>query len=231
MSHKLLIIIPYRDREEHLKEFLNYAQCNITNIDYTILVVEQMHDAPFNKGLLLNLGFNFFSEQYSYVCFHDVDILGQNFDYSYSDKVAHLSTTEILPNGTHREWYKNCLGGVTLFPNHLFATVNGFSNEYWGWGAEDDDLKLRCDSYNIEVIKRYSMYKCLPHERNVNRQLYKKNYTKFITNWRTKPDKRKPSIVVDGLSNCRQYIKNYNVTYNTHYILMKVNPIYDIAEI
>lgn len=231
MNHKMLIIVPYRDREEHLKQFVCYTKDNIKNIDYDILIVEQDFYSPFNRGLLLNLGFSFFSQQYSYICLHDVDMIGENFDYSYSDTVTHLSDIEILANGQYREWYGSFLGGVTLFPTHLFAKINGFSNKYWGWGAEDDDLKLRCDSYNLKIIKRNQIYKCLPHERNVNRELYKKNYNRFITNWRTKPEDRKQSIITDGLSNCKDFLKEYDISTNSTYTVMRVNIIYDITKI
>ena len=32
---------------------------------------------------------------------------------------------------------------------YLFKRVNGFSNEYWGWGFEDDDLLLRLTEQNV----------------------------------------------------------------------------------
>jgi hypothetical protein len=38
-------------------------------------------------------------------------------------------------------------GGASLLNTSTFQLVNGFSNQYWGWGGEDDDLlqRLRCD--------------------------------------------------------------------------------------
>ena len=39
--------------------------------------------------------------------------------------------------------YDLLVGGVlNLRKDHLLA-VNGYSNEYWGWGAEDDDMSYR----------------------------------------------------------------------------------------
>jgi len=34
-------------------------------------------------------------------------------------------------------------GGVLLFNEEQFITINGFSNMHWGWDATDDDLNMR----------------------------------------------------------------------------------------
>ena len=44
--------------------------------------------------------------------------------------------------------YPSLFGGVVMFTKENFAKVNGFSNLFWGWGAEDDDLYRRyCLTY------------------------------------------------------------------------------------
>jgi hypothetical protein len=139
MDKKLGVIVPYRDRHSHLiffqKQIAEYlSHCKIP---FELIIVEQCDTKPFNRGKLLNIGFIEAEKRgCDYVVFHDVDMLPIDVDYSYSDIPIHLATN-IANNPTY-------FGGVTIFPNKLFKDINGFPNEYWGWGFEDDELLRRC---------------------------------------------------------------------------------------
>lgn len=39
--------------------------------------------------------------------------------------------------------YEGIFGGVTAFKAEHFERVNGFSNQFYGWGGEDDDMYNR----------------------------------------------------------------------------------------
>ena len=96
MNPRLAIIVPYRDREEHLAQFVPHMDKFLSNkeIDYKIFVVEQGNDRPFNRGWLINVGYTIAKEQgFDYFCFHDVDMLPEDetCDYSWVDKPTHIA--------------------------------------------------------------------------------------------------------------------------------------------
>lgn len=156
-TNKLGIIVPFRNRHEHLDFFLSqieeYLEKN--GFDYVIIIVEQDNAKQFNRGMLLNIGFKYAKKmKCDYVVFHDVDMIPFDVDYSYSDKPLHLSTKFISEsNEEKRTIFKEYFGGVTLFPVEVFEKINGYSNKYWGWGFEDDDLLLRCKINDVELDK------------------------------------------------------------------------------
>ncbi len=145
---KLGVIVPYRNRPEHLKEFKRriIRYLDRTEIPYQIIIVNQDEARLFNRGMLLNVGFIYAKKlNCDYVVFHDVDMIPVQVDYSYSDVPLHLA------NNINKETFDTYFGGVTMFSVETFEKINGYSNKYWGWGYEDDDLLLRCKKFEIEL--------------------------------------------------------------------------------
>ena len=141
MKKKLAIIVPYRDRSTHLNTFISYMESYLKDYTYEIIVIEQADNQPFNRGKLLNIGAKYAIDNgFDYMCFHDVDMLPINADYSYPKEPTSLVSE--LENKEGNIFFKY-FGGITLFNVEDFVVVNGYSNNYWGWGYEDDDLFYR----------------------------------------------------------------------------------------
>jgi predicted glycosyltransferase involved in capsule biosynthesis len=64
--------------------------------------------------------------------------------------------------------YADIFGGVSALRRDHFERVNGFSNEFWGWGGEDDDMANRIKFHKLH-ISRYpaniAHYKMLAHKK------------------------------------------------------------------
>jgi len=153
-NHKLGIIVPYRDRYFDLVEFKSHITKHLSNsgINYYLIIVEQDDEKSFNRGKLLNIG-TIYAKKLGcdYVVFHDLDMLPEEVDYSYSDIPLHLATNLIGTEDFNRIVFDQYFGGVTLFPIKTFEEINGYSNNYWGWGYEDDDLLYRCKHYKVPL--------------------------------------------------------------------------------
>ncbi|KAJ6215519.1 hypothetical protein RDWZM_010019 [Blomia tropicalis] len=166
---RVAIIVPYRDREQHLRTFLwnMHPMLMRQNIDYAIYIVEQYGNDRFNRAKLMNVGFLEAGKQYDYDCyiFHDVDLIPEDDRnlYTCPKQPRHMSVA--VDKFRYRLPYKDLFGGVSALTREQFLTVNGFSNEFWGWGGEDDDMsnRVRHHHYKIErypkEIARYTMLK------------------------------------------------------------------------
>jgi len=145
---KIGIIVPYRNRRTHLNHFTTAIKNHFINskLDYELIIVEQADKKSFNRGSLLNIGVLKAKElKCTYVALHDVDMLPHDVDYSEVSVPTHLATNFISHEGKmKRIVFDEYFGGVTLFPINDYFHVNGYSNKYWGWGYEDDDLLWRC---------------------------------------------------------------------------------------
>ena len=83
-------------------------------------------------------------------------------------------------------------GGVVSLSKRVFTLVNGYSNGFWGWGAEDDDLYRRVISHNLTVThpipEHWARYTSLNHRKD------KANPERFLALERSAERRR-----VDGL--------------------------------
>lgn len=48
--------------------------------------------------------------------------------------------------------YPQYFGGVSALTPDQYLKMNGFPNEYWGWGGEDDDIAARSDSLPLPAF-------------------------------------------------------------------------------
>ena len=49
--------------------------------------------------------------------------------------------------------FSEIFGGAAAMTPEQLTKVNGFSNQYWGWGGEDDDMFKRIDANKFKIIR------------------------------------------------------------------------------
>jgi hypothetical protein len=145
------IIIPFRDdtkekiRTKQLDQFISYMTDFLKNEGcYHIFVIEQSDDKrKFNRGKLLNIGYKIAikSQDFTHFIFHDVDLLPSKELLPYyvdpGDNIVHIA--KVWKRYDSSKYF----GGVVSFPKKEYEKINGFPNNFWGWGGEDDELYLR----------------------------------------------------------------------------------------
>lgn len=48
--------------------------------------------------------------------------------------------------GLHPKYdYPDFIGGILLIRSDHFEAIRGMSNNFWGWGLEDDEFLHRCE--------------------------------------------------------------------------------------
>jgi hypothetical protein len=206
MTHKLGICIPYRNRKDHLEKLIPVLSKHLDNqgIDHMFYVGHQVDDKLFNRGAMKNVAAKYaFEDGCDYVAWHDVDMLPHSdCDYSYPDKTPiHIATK--LSKYKYGMEYDQYFGGVVLFNKEQVDKTNGYSNEYWDWGQEDDDLFWRAyyEGYTTgNVVKTYKdksvgnfngndSYLLIPTNREISNCLHYDHTISILFKPQQQPDK------------------------------------------
>jgi predicted glycosyltransferase involved in capsule biosynthesis len=215
--NNILIILPYGNinpKEKRNKQ-LNILVPHLTQlikdnysrkVKYFILVSEQVSPKKlFNRGLIINIGVHYFRNIIgapTNIIFHDIDILPNKHmfkEYSQSDKQSY----SIIP--IKSKLFQKIYGfklttgsAVYLTKPDLFIKANGYPNNFWGWGGEDNALHQRYKQLNIPLEyneKSNNNFKSIDYQRanNAEKMAYlKKNKIRNMTVWELlKEDKNK----------------------------------------
>lgn len=155
-----VIVIPYRNREKHL----NYYIKNTVPIlkkhlpNSKVVIVEQANNKEFNRGKILNVGFNEYKNKTNYFITQDVDINPkQNVVTNYYRPPLNKREVRSILGSP---W--DTLGGIIKISSSNIFKVNGFPNYCWGWGIEDRILKNRSDFLKLKKQSNFIYHKDNP---------------------------------------------------------------------
>ncbi|XP_025096876.1 beta-1,4-N-acetylgalactosaminyltransferase bre-4-like [Pomacea canaliculata] len=142
--YRVAVVIPYRDRLAHLTVLLAHLLPVLKRqqLHFRVFVVEQYGTLTFNKGRIMNAAFKEALKIFDFQCvvFHDVDLIPEDDRNMYTCPIMPRHMSVAIDEMNYRLAYQMLVGGVLNMRMEHYQLVNGYSNMYWGWGAEDDDM-------------------------------------------------------------------------------------------
>jgi len=159
----VVVIIPFRDRESHLILFKQYWRWFAEHgrnpkavQNWVVYVAEQFDSQTFNRGwnfngaLAVASGLTTASPDikadtgidFDCAVIQDIDYLPEKgVDYSDCDVPMQLSSE--IDRYNWKTPYMTSAGGIVSMSLQHWRKINGFGNNYFGWGGEDDELHHR----------------------------------------------------------------------------------------
>ena len=209
-----VILIPFRKREEHLNYFIkNTVPLFKTYLPNSkVVVIEQEEGKLFNRGMLLNIGFNEYKDKTKYFFTHDVDM------NPTEDVVKLIYTNNDIEVLRVKYIHDMCLGGIVKIKHNTIFDINGFPNYIWGWGIEDRALYFRCRIKNINITNNNKQcFKVINHSSNAEVYTGEKKVISDI--WseqninKLNTEQQNELIMSSGLNNLQYTIKEHKIIH------------------
>tara|TARA_B100000902_G_scaffold399589_1_gene471207 strand:- start:1095 stop:1847 length:753 start_codon:yes stop_codon:yes gene_type:complete len=108
-----------------------------------VFIEQDFSNNYFNRGMLLNIGFDLYKDKTKFYITHDVDIIPNETIIQELFNINNYDVVKIFTGG------KLSFGGIMKFSHDDIFFVNGFPNYIWGWGIEDRVLYYRHKILNI----------------------------------------------------------------------------------
>jgi hypothetical protein len=169
---KVAVVVCFRiqklqRREQELSQFVPHMTRLLGGLQalgrvakWHIFVVQQQGSQDedgikFNRGKLLNIGFvAAIKAGFNSFIFHDVDLLPSDdlaaYYGQYPHRPVHIASCWHQRGYTENEDY---FGGVVSFNATQFRQINGYPNNFWGWGGEDEVLMDRIKMKKVQPAK------------------------------------------------------------------------------
>ncbi|CAJ1447097.1 unnamed protein product [Effrenium voratum] len=159
----VLLVIPFRDRESHLKLFKQYWRWfaehgrNPKTVQrWVVYVSEQFDSQTFNRGWNFNTALAIASAQttasadiksemgmdFDCAVIQDIDYLPEK-GVDYGDCEVPMQLSAEIDRYNWKTPYLTSAGGIVGMSLRHWRKINGFGNNYFGWGGEDDELHHR----------------------------------------------------------------------------------------
>lgn len=183
----ILIVVPYRNREKHLEDFLikTPKYFDGRGITYDIIIAELDQEGDWNAGLVCNSVINFRKKgSWKYLYIHHVDV------YPIDGEWVYPKINEVLFN----------LGdyGSCIMNYNDFFKIGGYRNGFWGWGAEDNDLYYKAQlnglkSIDVTTLNDYPVKFDIEYQKH-ERRFEAINYSNNNQLLKTKPNRNNDSV-------------------------------------
>lgn len=180
-KQNIAVISCFRDpgdgRRERQRKMFIQIMCQILKpyCNFHIYIIEQSHDNNlFNIGKLKNIGFNIANseQKFNHFVFSDIDTIPDYDLMKYFVKTP-KKPVALAIKGTRYEQIndksnKPFLGALISMSSKIFININGYPNNFWGWGGEDDALINRLVVNNILSVYYPSNGSIIDIEKDVN---------------------------------------------------------------